>query len=200
VAALAAELRNPATFARNHRVPTLGANEPGYNPAGGYWCGAVWAPTTTMVIRGLERCGCHDLAREIAMNDLEVTGRVFGKTGTLWENYAPDSDAPGTPAKGDFVGWTGITPILFFLEYVIGLRPDATTNTLTWNLRGEKRVGCERYRFNNQVVSLQAVPTGAEDGGFALKVVADGEFTLRVRFKDDVRDFAIRGGTQMFAV
>lgn len=200
VAALAAELKNPATFARNHRVPTLAANEPGYNPEGGYWCGAVWAPTTTMVIRGLERCGCHDLAREIAINDLEVTGRVFGTTGTLWENYAPDSDAQGTPAKADFVGWTGITPILFFLEYMVGLRPDATSNTLTWNLTGESRVGCERYRFNKHVVSLQAVPTGAADGGFEITVVADGEFTLRVKSGAAIRDFPIRGGTQKIPV
>jgi glycogen debranching enzyme len=198
VAALTAELKNRATFARNHRVPTLAANEPGFDPAGGYWCGAVWAPTTTMVIRGLERCGCHELAREIALNDLEVTGRVFGKTGTLWENYAPDSDAPGKPAKGDFVGWTGITPILFFLEYVIGLRPDATTNTLTWNLAGESRVGCERYRFNRHVVSLQAVPTGMNDGSFAIAVTAESDFTLRVNSRRGVRDVAIRGGTQSF--
>jgi glycogen debranching enzyme len=198
VTALAAELNNPASFARNHRVPTLAANEPGYDPAGGYWCGAVWAPTTTMVIRGLERCGCHDLAREIALNDLEITGRVFGKTGTLWENYAPDSDAPGTPAKGDFVGWTGITPILFLLEYVVGLRPDATTQTLTWNLRSPSRVGCDRYRFNNRVASLQAVPTGTGDGAFEITVIADGEFTLRVQVNVATHDFAIRNGTQKF--
>lgn len=146
------------------------------------------------------RVDCHELAREIALNDMEVTGRVFGRTGTLWENYAPDSDAPGTPAKGDFVGWTGITPILFFLEYVIGLRPDATTNTLTWNLQGESRVGCERYRFNEHLVSLQAVPTGTGDGGFEVTVVADGEFTLRVTARGAVRDFAIRGGTRTFGV
>lgn len=198
IAALAAELNNPATFARTHRVPTLAANEPGYDPAGGYWCGAVWAPTTTMVIRGLERCGQQDLAREIALNDLEITGRVFAKTGTLWENYAPDSDAPGTPAKSDFVGWTGITPILFLLEHGIGLRPNAPANTLTWNLRGRHRTGCDRYRFNHRVVSLQATPTAT--GDFVITVDADQAFTLRVIRNGIVRDFAIRGGAQTFEV
>ena len=41
-AALAAELRNPRTFGRHHPVPTLAADEKGYDPAGGYWRGAVW--------------------------------------------------------------------------------------------------------------------------------------------------------------
>ncbi|MEI8374341.1 MAG: trehalase family glycosidase [Planctomycetota bacterium] len=74
----------------------------------------------TMVIRGLERYGKHDLAREIALEQLRMVGEVFRTTGTVWENYAPDATKPGKPAKGDFVGWTGIVPILYFLEFGIG--------------------------------------------------------------------------------
>jgi hypothetical protein len=86
---LAAELGNPKTFGRPHRVPTLAADEAAYNPAGGYWCGAVWAPTTTMVIRGLAQYGFATLSRDIALNDLDMMNRVFQHTGTIWENYAP---------------------------------------------------------------------------------------------------------------
>ena len=38
-------------------------------------------------------------------------------------------------------------PIVFFLEFAIGLKPDAPTNTLTWNLAASGTIGCERYRF-----------------------------------------------------
>jgi len=62
VEALCAELRDPKTFARPHLVPTLAADQPGYSKNGGYWRGAVWAPTNTMVIRGLERHGRGELA------------------------------------------------------------------------------------------------------------------------------------------
>lgn len=198
VEALAAELNNPQTFRRHHRVPTLAADQEGYDPAGGYWCGAVWAPTTTMVIRGLERCGCHDLAREIALQDLTVTGRVFAQTGTVWENYAPDADAPGCPAQPDFVGWTGIVPILFLLEFAIGLKPDAAGNTLTWKLNTAKKTGCDRYRFNGRVVSLCAEPVGPEGGESRITVTADGEFTLVVRRGTDVTTAAIRAGGSSF--
>ena len=43
----------------------------------------------------------------IALNHLSSMGKVFAQTGTVWENYAPDALAPGNPAKGDFVGWSG---------------------------------------------------------------------------------------------
>ena len=45
---------------------------------------------------------------------------------------------PGKPAKGDFVGWTGIVPILYFLEYGIGLKADAPNNRLTWALTSDE--------------------------------------------------------------
>src|SRR5208337_822368 len=104
-AALVAELRNPNTFGRTNPVPTLAANQEGYVPGGGYWRGSVWAPTETMVIRGLENSGYDDLAREIALKHLDLVARVYEKTGTIWENYSPDAIQQGMPAKADFVGW-----------------------------------------------------------------------------------------------
>jgi len=117
---LAQELNDPKTFGRPNAVPTLAGDEPSYNPKGGYWSGAVWAPTTTMVIRGLEAYGYQDLARRIALQHLNLVADVYRKTGTIWENYSPEKFEPGDPAKADFVGWSGIGPILYLLEYGIG--------------------------------------------------------------------------------
>jgi len=197
-AILAAELGNPKTFARAHRVPTLAADEAAYNPAGGYWCGAVWAPTTTMVVRGLTQYGFGALSREIALNDLDMMDRVFQQTGTIWENYAPDAARPGQPAKADFVGWSGLGPILYLLEFGIGLRPDAPKNQLLWEPVFAGRQGCERYRFNGHVVSLLAQPAAPEIGKLTLTVKSDGEFTLLLKRQDDLRRFPIRAGEQTF--
>ena len=179
---LVKELENPATFKRWHRVPTLAADQASYDPAGGYWRGAVWAPTTTMVIRGLERYGHAALGRQIALNHLAIMGEVFQKTGTVWENYAPDAPAPGRPAKPDFVGWSGIGPIMYLLEFAIGLKPDAASDTLVWEVAWSKLEGVKRFRFNGHEVSLTAEPAGG-DGRLPLKlsVVSDGPFRLVVR-------------------
>ncbi len=192
--ALAAELVDPATFGRRHRVPTVPADQPGFDPKGGYWRGAVWAPTTTMVVRGLERYGKNALAHEIAREHLRIVGEVFQETGTVWENYAPDAARPGTPAKGDFVGWTGIVPILYFLEYGIGLRPDAPHNRLVWELSAPTRCGCQRYRFRGHTVSLLAEPQPVSGGPRVLTVTSDAGFLLRVQCGGKGWDFLIKPG------
>ena len=170
-----------------------------FDPAGGYWRGAVWPSTNTMVIRGLERYGKHDLAREIALEHLRMVGEVFKTTGTVWENYAPDDAKPGKPAKGDFVGWTGIVPILYFIEYGIGLQADAPNNRLTWMLASGKRCGCQRFRFNGHTVSLVAEP-GPQPGKTQVIVESDGPFQLCLQRNGRSQEFAIKAGKNSFAL
>jgi glycogen debranching enzyme len=198
-AALAEELRNPATFGRTHPVPSCAADEPAYVSWGGYWRGAVWPSTNTMVIRGLQRCGYADLAREIALKHVHAVASVCRRTGTIWENYAPDSIAPGRhvdrkPVVADMVGWSGIGPILYFMEFAVGLTPDAPSNTLLWDMRSIKRSGCERFRFNGHTLSLVSTPD-REGAGMSVDVTSDGPFTLVVLRRGVRRSVAISRGT-----
>ncbi|MGE5293579.1 MAG: MGH1-like glycoside hydrolase domain-containing protein [Solirubrobacterales bacterium] len=176
---LAAELENPGTFNTVHRVPTLAANEPGFDPKGGYWKGAVWVPTDKMVIAGLEQYGYGDLAGEIALNHLRNIVAVFKDTSTIWENYAPQNIVHGEPAKGDFVGWSGLGPIAFFIEYAIGIHVDAPANRLVWNVRSSHRVGIDNLRFADITVSLVCEKTDAT-GGRIIKVKSSGPFDLEI--------------------
>jgi hypothetical protein len=198
--ALARELENPKTFKRMHRVPTLAADEAGYDPAGGYWRGSVWAPTVTMVIRGLENFGFRALARDIAFEHLNMMAKVFEKTGTIWENYAPDSPSPGKPARPDFAGWSALGPILYLLEYAIGLRADAAHNRLTWNLSPGPRQGCERFRLNGHVTTLVATQGAGGKGGLQIEVDSDGDYLLSVSAADSKRDFPVKAGRQRFEI
>jgi hypothetical protein len=97
---LANQLKNPDTFGRLHPVPSLAADEVEYNPLGGYWSGAVWVMTNTMVIKGLEEYHYNALAREIAVKHLDAIARVYKQTGTFWENYAADSIKEGINTNG----------------------------------------------------------------------------------------------------
>lgn len=191
--ALTSELRNPKTFARLHPVPTLSGDEPAFQPSGGYWQGAVWAPTNTMVIRGLEKSGQNDLAYEIAIQHLRMATEVFRKTGTIWENYAPDFATQGNPAGRDFVGWSGIGPILYLIEYGIGIKADAPSNTITWNIRSPHRVGIERFWFGGKTVSLicdEPDPAGRR----TVRVNSDGNFHLKIICSGATRDADITAG------
>ena len=149
-----AHLKNPKEFDRPHRVPSISADTPGYQPGGDYWRGSVWAPTNYMLLRGLERVGRDELAYEIACNHLEQVVKVFCKTGTLWENYAPESVERGSHSRPNFVGWTGLVPIAVLFEYVFGIRPDYERNRIVWQIRRTERHGVEHYPFGEADVTL----------------------------------------------
>jgi hypothetical protein len=199
---LADELLNPKTFGRPDPVPTCSADEPGYFSIGGYWRGAVWAPTNTMVIRGLELYGYDDLAKSIALKHLGIVADVFEKTGTIWENYAPDASQPGRNTDSslvakNFVGWSGIAPILYLLEFGVGLKPNAQANELVWTIGSGKKSGCERYRFNGHVVSLSAAPSGT-NGSIKVRIDSDGPFTLKLQRGKTVRMVEIQQARSEF--
>lgn len=142
-----AHLMNEDEFMRLHAPATLSADDPDFRPDGGYWRGSVWAPTTYMVLRALDFHGFADEARRIAKCHHAAVVKVFGDTGTLWENYAPDVLAKGSTAVKDFVGWTGLPPIAVYLEYVLGIKPDVANRTIVWNTDNLERHGVMRYPF-----------------------------------------------------
>lgn len=194
--ALAAELENPATFKTLHRVPSLAADESEFAPGGEYWRGSVWTPLNMMIVRGLDRYGFTNLARQIALNHLDNVTAVYLDTGAIWENYAPTQVARGDGALRDLVGFSGVGPITFLLEYAIGLRPDAPNRALTWTIGSNHRVGCERYRFGGLVMSLVCEPADSA-GRRELRVESSGDFRLRVLLDGLPYGFDVRTGKQL---
>jgi hypothetical protein len=142
-----AHLEDPAEFNRPHRIPSLSADHPAYKANGSYWLGSVWAPTQYMTLRGLTALGHDRLAHDIALNHVRNVTAVFEQTGTLWENYAPESASPGDPAQPDFVGFGGVAPIAVLFESVFGLRPEASEGRLVWDVRLLDAHGISQYPF-----------------------------------------------------
>jgi len=151
------------SFKRPHRIPSQSADSPGYDgECGSQWRGGVWSPTNYMVLKGLRANGRHALAHEIAMNHLENVGRVFDRTGTFWENYEPETAAPGHPAEADYVGWSGLGPISILLEDVAGIMVDWPQRRVTWD---------RRYK-TNAFFGVRNYPIG-EDG--VMDLIGDDE-------------------------
>jgi hypothetical protein len=167
-------LKDPRSFWRRHPFPTLAADHPAYKPHGDYWLGAVWAPTNYMIIKGLRQAGYRDFAREASLRHIEAIERVYKTTGTVWENYRADEDAPGIPARPDFVGWTGCGPIALLLEEVIGITVDASSGNVRWDLYEEGPHGVAQLPFGSSTVDLEI------DGGDMVTVGTDHPLTLVV--------------------
>ena len=150
--AFISHLTNEKEFATPCNLPALSADHPSFDPAGGYWCGGVWAPTSYMVLKGLDTYGRQDLSSKIGRNVLDWVVSVYNDTGTVYENYAPIPSEDGKPRQGsiarsDFVGWTGIVPISVLFEYVFGIKPDAEHGRIDWYVDLTDGFGVENYPF-----------------------------------------------------
>lgn len=133
--ALFRHLRDKGTFATPHRIPTISADSPGFDPEGGYWRGAVWSPINYMILRGLRTVGQHQLAHEIAVNHLTHLQTVYEESGFFWENYAPHGSRHGEPAAANAISWTGLSVIGLLIEDIIGLWSDWPQRTIYWDRR-----------------------------------------------------------------
>lgn len=173
-------LDNEEEFKRPNRVPSIAANDPGYEPPeGGYWRGGVWAPTNYMVLKGLEKHGYNKLAYEIASDYLGCVVKVFNEEDTLFENYSPEDAAPGH-ARRDFVGWTGLAPISIMFEYVFGIKADAQNKKITWHVNLTDRHGIENYPLGDATVDLICESRKSSDEEPKITVKSDKPITLEI--------------------
>lgn len=190
-------LRENWAFKLPHRVPSQSADSEGYNfETGNYWRGGVWPATNFMVLRGLRRAGQHGLAHAVAVNHLENVAQVYAQTGTLWENYAPETAAPGSPAAENPVGMAGLTPIAILLEDVIGLSVDWPQRRVFWDRRldGERPYGVENYPLGpDGTLSMVA-------DAIKLTLTTDVPFTLTLRDATQSMQTAVPSGTTEIAL
>ena len=186
-----AHLTNEKEFAAPCMIPALSMDHPDFDPAGDYWNGGVWAPTNYMVLCGLDRYGKYGLSHEIAVNYLKNVVEVFKDTGTVFENYAPCPDEngrphKGSPARGDFVGWTGLAPITVLFEFVFGIKPDAANNVIRWHVNLTERHGVERYPFGKDAeLTLLAEKRGSEEEEPVVTVRSNRPVTVEILWDGD---------------
>lgn len=195
---LVSHLRDVNAFKRLIPFPTLAADEPLYDPLGGYWLGGVWAPTNYAVIKGLELTGYEAFAREVSESYIEGLHQVLLDTDTLWENYAPDSFSEGNRGpRADFVGWTGLGPIALLLENVIGLRPDAANGRLVWHLSRIDRNGVTGYRMGSNVISVESAQRASNSELAQLTINNTEAFLLEVNLAGNKRIYTLDPGSHV---
>ncbi len=179
-----AHLNDEKSFKRPHRVPSLAADQEGYDPEGSYWKGSVWAPTTYMVLKGLEEIKDYKLAYEIARNHHDNVVKVYTETDTLWENYAPEQITRGNQSQPNFVGWSGLPAISVLFEHVMGIMPDGQNNKITWNVNLTEHHGIKQYPLGTEaVLDLDCAARENEDEKPVITVKSNVKATVEVIWK-----------------
>jgi len=191
--AFVAHLENPKEFNRKHRVPTLSADYPDFDPNGGYWRGSVWAPTNYMVLRGLTANGYDSLAFQIAKNHVDNVVAVFQKQGTFFENYAPDK-IQGNDRK-NFVGWTGLAPISVLLEYLLGIRGDVPKNQLILDINLKDEYQIKNYPFGNKgILNIKVNKRKSITQKPRITLISNTTFTAILKWNGKQQEFKIKKG------
>jgi len=199
-----ANLKDPKSFWRHIPFPSLAADQEGYKPDGQYWLGSVWAPTNVEIIKGLNRYPEIENTTEFAIvaveKYLDAIYRVYKKTGTIWENYSPEFDMRGVWSKPDFVGWTGCGPIQLLIENILGFRPDAPNERLTWYLYRVDRHGIEKLRFGDITTSLICQRRENMYSPIEITVDSDHPFELTIVLPNKIETIKIKKGRNTYTV
>ncbi len=98
--ALLAKLTDPAKFWRRFGVPTLAADDPGYEPQIRrccQWNGAVWLEWNYLVFSGLRRYGYEEIARELGERMVNAAAAQLSRNHRFWESYSPDEVKLASP-------------------------------------------------------------------------------------------------------
>ena len=143
--------------------------------------------------RGHAVAGHYAERFEIALNHLECLTKVFVDTGTIWENYPADFITSGDSDHRDMVGWSGLAPILYTVQYRIGLSADSRTGTVMWDLASLRdKLGCRRYAFFGKQADFMAVKN---ENGIEISVKTADAFTLALMNGAEKKTVRISGDT-----
>ena len=141
-----------------------------------------------MVIKGLDRFSAQnrnaylfgEFARLASENYLDAIFKVYKKTGTIWENYSPESFTRGSWSRPDFVGWSGCGPIQLLIENILGFLPKGSQNKLTWNINRIDKHGIQNLRFGDVVVSFTCERRNDINSKCEITVTSNKPFELTI--------------------
>ena len=95
------KLTDPAKFWRRFGIPTLAADDPGYEPQIRrccQWNGAVWLEWNYLVFSGLRRYGYDEIARELGERRMIAAAATqLSRNHRFWESYSPDEVKLASP-------------------------------------------------------------------------------------------------------
>jgi len=167
---LIAHLKNPDTFGTENPFPSLAANEEAFSDRGTGFRGSVYPPFTFMVIKGLEKHGKYELARECSIRHLYYmldTLHPEGKEhGTVWEAYLPRKDGPAQwPGKKDFprplfITYTALSTVALMIENIIGLYVSLPRKTVDWIVPTLEIMGIENLSLKRNLITILSNKSG----------------------------------------
>ena len=139
------------------------------------------------IIKGLERYGKIDLAREFALRHLFAMHDVLVPDkgmGDLWDAYAPEHEAPakwhgkgGFPRKS-YLPFAALSTVALVIENVLGLTISLPRKTVDWTLPVLEGMGIDNLTLRRNLVSIQ---THNSERGWEVRLESEKLYYLAIR-------------------
>ncbi|MBR5401426.1 MAG: hypothetical protein IK102_06375 [Treponema sp.] len=191
--ALVDHLNNPKSFGTEHPFPTLSANDPNFSEDGNGWCGSVFPAFNFMVIKGLEKYGKYELARECAIRHLYyvldglMPNESSKQAGDLWEAYLPNKEGkaimkgkPGFPRKR-YLLTAGLSTIALMIENIIGLSISLPRKTVDWIIPNLEIMGIEKLSLKRNLITILS---NKSDRGWGIQMESEKLYYFTINILD----------------
>jgi neutral trehalase len=164
-----AHLSDPAHFGVENPFPSTAASHKQYDRKGGGFRGSVFPHLTFMVIKGLEKYGKFELARESAIRHLYYILDSLHHdegTGTLWEAYQPQHEGPASWPRHDgfprrlFLPYAALATITLMIENVVGLYISLPRKTVDWIVPTIEIMGIENLALKRNMITILSNQSG----------------------------------------
>lgn len=198
---LLAQLADPKVFGTEHPFPSLAVSDVSFNEKGNGYCGSVFPELNYMVIKGMQKYGFFESAREYAMRHIYfVLETIFPSdeakaesgTAAFWEAYNPYHEGPASwqrhswfPRK-DYVLTVGLTTISMMIENVLGLEVNLPRKTIDWTISNIEEMGIQNISLKKNMI--RKITTEKTNRGWEIKIENEKLYYFALKILDQNKD------------
>ena len=167
---LISHLTDPKEFGSEHPFPTLSLKDKHFNRMGHAYRGSVFSHITFTIIKGLEKYGKYDLARECSIRHLyyvlDALHPEDGDKGNLWEAYLPQKEGAATWPRHEgfprplFLHYAALSTITLVIENIIGLYVSLPRKTVDWIMPIIEIMGIEDLSLKRNMITILSNQSG----------------------------------------
>ena len=185
-------LNDPDSFGTDHPFPSLSADDSNFREDGNGYCGSVFPAFNFMVIKGLEKYGKYELARECAIRHLYyvldgLMPNENKQAGDLWEAYLPNKEGkavlkgkPGFPRKR-YLLTAGLSTIALMIENIIGLSISLPRKTVDWIIPNLEIMGIEKLSLKRNLITILS---NKSDRGWGIQMESEKLYYFTINILD----------------
>jgi len=162
--AMIAKLMDPKQFGTENPFPCLPVDDSDFSEEGNGYRGAVVPFNTYFVVKGLERYGKFEFARECSIRHLyfilDTLHPDGEQTGDIWEAYLPfkegcstNSGLPDFPIRR-FLPYVALITITLMIEDIIGLAISLPRKTVDWTMTNLEAMGIEGLSLKRNLITI----------------------------------------------